>query len=523
MVDTLLISLEVRTIKIKRNFSAILVVIILMSLVSVNYPTIASSTKESNINLNFRGVELRDAFRAIANIADMNIITDSSVKGTVTVDLKGLSYLEAINLLVKTNGLDYRIVGNTVLIGNSKNLKENFDQKETKVFKLYHSEPKEVKAGLELVVDSNSIKVDERTKSIMVFAYPDEIERIGKLIKDLDEAKKQVIIEARIEDINRDKLKSMGIDWSFAAKQSSTGSNITWDSISPDVENVLEVGDVAMDYTSVLRMLHQDGDSTTLAKPHISTIDGKEAMINIGQEVPIVKKNNEDEVEFEFRNVGTILRIKPRVDNNNKVLLELKPEVSSVADWEAGYPILDTKKLETNVIIESGNTIAIGGLISDKQIESLSKVPLLGDVPLLGQLFRNREVTNEKRELVIFITPRIVDNSKESKVSNDIDKKTFKYLVKRSDTLWNIGKAFNISFAKIMNYNNIESPKMLELGQILKIPVPANRYYVVAKNDDLRSLAKRYNVGVDDIKRINNLETLEGKAGESIVLPVAVK
>ncbi|WP_018247711.1 LysM peptidoglycan-binding domain-containing protein [Orenia marismortui] len=518
------ISLEVRAIKYKNSIKKLVLMMLVLSLFSMN---LSAFGEENNIEMNFRGVDLKDAFRAIADISGMNIITDKSVAGPVTVDLKNIPALEAIELLAKTNGLDYRIVGNTVLIGSPEKLKNSFDKRETRVFKLENAIPKDIQKSLELLVGKDSIEIDTRTNSLIVSAYKKEMKDVEKVIFQLDEAKKQVMIEARIEDISRDELDSMGINWNFAKETVSNGASIIWDNVNATKEaNVVEVGDVTMDYKSVLGLLKKNGDSVTLANPHLSTIDGKEAVINIGQEIPIIRETKSDDEttrEVEFRTVGTILKLTPRI-TNGAVSLSISQETSSLDGYIDNMPKINTKNVTTNVMVNDGKTIAIGGLVSDEQIEELSKVPLLGDVPLLGKLFRERKVKNDKRELVIFITPKIIDISKEAKEDQETTNlRTAKYLVRKYDTLWSIGKAFNISFAKIMDYNDIESPQMLELGQILKIPVPANRYYTVAKDDDLRSLAERYDIDIQDIKKINNLETLEGKAGEYIVLPVAVK
>jgi len=539
----------VKRIKSKRRTISVIGFVVLVTLIVLSYSSLAA---EDKINLSFKGVDLRDAFRALADVANMNVITDSTVKGTVTVNLKDISFMKSIELLTMTNGLGYRVVGNTILIGNPESLRESFDKKVSKVFKLENADPKEVKKSLTMFLKEESVRIDDRTKSVIVTAYEDKIGEIKNVIKGLDKPSKQVVIEARIEDVSRDKLDNMGIDWSFATGTTSNGASVIWDnadSSDSKESNVFEIGDVGISYTSLLAALHQNGDSTTLANPKISTMDGKEAVINIGQEVPIITKEEEDDkitTKVEFRDVGTVLRLTPRINDNNNISLDIRPEVSEVSDYVDNMPVINTKKVETNVRVKNGQTIAIGGLISNNQIEKLSKVPILGDVPILGKLFRNRKMTNEKRELVIFITPRIIDenegettekNSTEShntenknlinaKEPNELFSKNLKpyeYQIKDGDTFWSIGRLFKISFAKIMVYNNIDSPEKLEIGQRLLIPVPKNRYYEVKSNDSINNIAKKYNVSIDDLKRINGVDALQNKEGVELVLPVEVE
>ncbi len=421
-MNTSHIRLEVDEIKVKDKFVVIIMIILMMGILSGT--VVGADLSDNEINLNFQEVALRDAFRALAEIAEMNVITDSSVEGNITVHLSDIPFEDAIKLLAKTNGLDYRIVGDTVLIGQPESLQVNFEQQVTRVFNLKNSEPEEVQESLNNLVDEKAIKVDKRTKSIVVTAYQKDIKKVEEVIEQLDKSKSQIMIEARIEDISYSKLESLGIDWSF--------SNIVWDNQSngegDDKSSEggfsdIEFGDVNVEYASILKMLEDDGDSTTLASPRISTIDGKEAVINIGEEVPIVEESDED-TKVSFKDVGTILRLTPRVNNNDEITLNIKPEVSNVVEFINGiYPRISTKKVETNVKVKDGETIVIGGLISENEVENMSKVPLLGDIPLFGKMFRNRHSSKEKRELVIFITPKIIE---ESDIANETKDKEVK-------------------------------------------------------------------------------------------------
>ena len=498
----------------KRDLIAVFILILLVTLL-----TNSVTARRNNINLNFKSVKLKDAFRALADIANMNVVTDSSVKGTTTVHLQNISFREAVDLLAKSSGLDYRIVNNTILVAEHGKLEQGFGQKITKIFKLKNSKPTEVKKSVNYLLESKeALRVDKRTNSLIVTTYQSKIPEIKNVIEQLDEEKEQIIIQARIEEISRSGLQNLGINWEFG--------NLTFDNDSAgESSNTIEIGSTTLGYTSVLNLLEKNGNATVLANPQITTIDGKQANIDIGESVPIVEKADE-ETNVSFKDVGISLDIKPRITDNNKVAMDVTPEVSVVSEYfetsdGARYPVIDTRKAQTNVRVSSGDTIAIGGLIKEEEYENLSKVPFLGDVPVLGKLFREKTVDSQKVELVIFITPKIVDETKVKREKKDI--REFNYKIKKSDSLWGISKLFDISFARLLDYNDIQFVKDVTPGELIKVPVPKNRYYKVKSEDKLLKLAEKYKISIERIKRINDIKTLENKVGQKIILPAAVK
>jgi type IV pilus assembly protein PilQ len=503
----------------------------LVSLVSGNV-----AAGQDNIDLNFQSVKLTDAFRALADIANMNIVVDSSVSGTTTVHLQQISFREAVDLLAKSSGLDYRIVNNTILVASSGKLDQGFGQKVTKVFKLKNSNPKELKGSLNLLVDDASIRVDNRTDSLAVTAYQSKLPEINSLINQLDEEKKQIIIQARIEEISHTGLEKLGVDWDFQKLTANGNSTTILDNegetntsennnLNSNLSNFGD--DLALNYLAMINMLEQNNHATNLANPQITTIDGKAATIDIGSQYPIVKPGGDGKTEVEFKDIGISLEIAPKITENNKVYMDVKPETSIVAStFETSdnitYPIIDTRKVETNVRVASGKTIAIGGLITKEERENLKKVPFLGDLPVFGKMFSSQSTETDKTELVIFLTPKIVGVPTESDQAEETSK-SFDYQVQDGDSVWSIGNLFDISFAKILEYNDIQYVSNLKTGQNLKIPVPQSYYYKVQAEDSLAQLAERYDVNVAAIQKINNLSTIKDKSGQEIVIPAEVK
>lgn len=388
--------------------------------------------KNQKIDLNLRAVDLKDAFRALADIADRNIITDSSVQGKVTVNLKDISFLEAVELLTKTNGLSYYISGNTVVISSNKNLESNFGKEVTKVFKLKNADPKEIKKSLSLLINDSSLRVDKRTNSLVITTYQNKLSKIERIITKLDKNKKQIILEARIEEISRNELEKLGVDWSNISDvddptdyakmlhdkvETSVGDSENTNSSTFEAKMTNSNGEVK--YTAVLEALETEGKANLLANPKVTTLDGKEAEIMIGTKVPLFETEKDDDTGTttrtfdKYEEVGVKLSILPRVVKD-EITVKVTPEVSTITSYKGEYndvPVINTREAETNIRIKDGKTIALGGLIKEKELKKLSKVPIMGDIPILGKLFQTSESDIEKRELVIFITPRVIDDN----------------------------------------------------------------------------------------------------------------
>jgi len=556
---------KISTFKRKKKFIVISLIVLIMNLFSVNVMAETLPGADTKVNLNLTGVSLRDAFRALAEVAEMNIITDNSVQGNVTINLQDITFLEAVELLAKTNGLSYRIVGNTVLVAPPSRLKAGFSEKVTRVFKLKNSEPAEVKESLNLLVKDSAIRVDDRTKSLVVTAYKSQLPQIKKVINKLDQSKKQIVLQARIEEISRNELEELGISWDFGNLNLDPKQITDKSTSNDDFNNIIEVGSTELGYKAVMNLLESNGNATLLANPQIATIDGEEATIEIGDEVPIVTtvttdKETTDKVEF--KNIGINLKITPRVTNSNEIVVKVNPKVSTITGYvtttENKYPQISTREAKTMIRVQDGKTIAIGGLIKDEEIENLTKVPLLGDIPIFGKLFQNKKVDLAKRELVIFITPKIIsdgeeaivereslvkskentqnksdaeftpykvhkDKSRNKDILEDVKIVPFEYKVKGTDTFWSISKQFKISFAAIMEHNGIKYMRPLSAGEVLTIPVPANNYYKVKEGDTVKDIAEEYNIFTQPIRQINSIKSLDGKAGMKLVLPVEVK
>ncbi|MFO7819037.1 MAG: SPOR domain-containing protein [Halanaerobacter sp.] len=407
---------------IKIKVTKRIIVLLIIGLFIINLSVQAE--EEESLNINFSDLPLDEAFRNLAEMTDMNIAVDSSVEGTVTLYLHDVSVYDALDALTRTHGLDYKIIEETVYVAPKAEIKSDYGAMKTQIFKLENADPEQVKSNIEHLVKEGTIQINERTNSLIITTYQKELEKIVQTIEGLDYSRQQVSLQVRFEEVSHDKMRDLGIDWEVGSQGDvNTNSN-------SDAEN-FEIGELGFGYQASLNLLEEKGAASTIANPKITTMAGEEAQINIGDEIPVVKVETSEEddgttettTEVDYRDIGIDLNILPKVREGSKILINLKPTVTTFLEWkEVGrnrYPKTSVKEVETKVEVKDGETIAIGGLIQETERENMSKVPFLSDMPILGKIFRKENVENEKRELVIFITPKIIDVDEEDQIEEE--------------------------------------------------------------------------------------------------------
>lgn len=300
---------------------------------------------------------------------------------------------------------------------------------ETKIFTLGYAKVKDIETVVsETVGAAGQVKSDERTNILAVTTTPERLEQVTQFVQALDIRKGAARIEAKILQITLSDAYKMGVDWEYVfGKNSLHGLDFkssfkltTKGSLSPGGE--VSVGTVAKEgYQSFIQLLQTIGETNLLSSPSITANHGEEAKILVGTNQAYVTQtvtqgtgNPVTAESVQFVDVGVKLRVTPFITPDGYVSLKVKPEVSSVTSTlktASGntIPIIATSEAETTVLVKDGNTMVIAGLIEDKKTHSVNSVPLLGDLPLFGNLFRNRDNELKKTELVIFLTPEIVD------------------------------------------------------------------------------------------------------------------
>ncbi|MFW6238224.1 MAG: LysM peptidoglycan-binding domain-containing protein [Halanaerobiales bacterium] len=495
------------------------ILIFILSISTAAQVEINESEGESptqGLEVNFKETEINEAFRLLAETAEMNVVTTDGVSGEVTVYMHSVSFFEAVEILAKKQDLEYKILHDTVIVGPEDELKERFDEKQTRVYHLNNANPEEVEEEIEHLIIDGDLKINSRMKTIMVTDYKETLQKVEELLPRIDQPRRQVSIKVRFQEVSLDDTRELGIDWSFG-EISLLG-----------VEGNFEDFEVNLDYQSLLDMLEEEGTSDMLANPRITTVEGEEASINIGDRIPLVRSRTFDEdgnevVDISDEEVGIELAVTPRITEENKILMDLKPEVTNIARMvelaDSRYPETSVKSMDTRVEVEDGKTIVLGGLIKENERTITFRVPFLSKIPFIGHLFRSEKVETEENELIIFITPEIISSHDYDFDYESLDtEEIYEYEVRNNDDFRTIGNIFNISYVRIMEQNKKISNNALSTGDKLEIPLPASRFYQIKDGDSYQSLAEEYQVSEDTLKKINNNKEIE--TGDEIVLPV---
>jgi len=349
-------------------------------------------------DLDIYEADIRDVFRGLAEIGDINVLLDPTVKGEVTIKLKhGMNIKEAMELLAQTYGFSFRWItaSRTMLIGNEKTFAD-FEMKETKVYQLNYAQTDQVVGALKVVVPADQIGIDKRTNQLTIKANILQHQNIAEIVERLDREMPQLNIEARVEELTRSASEELGLVWAYGTLDSSINFKVT--------------------ATATIKALESQNRAVLLANPNISTTDSQEGRIFIGEKYPIISvstTNNQIQTSVEWIEFGTSLTVTPRINSDDVVTVDIKAFVSSAKEWKdtssGEVPIIATREASSVVRLREGETFALSGLNLQKETLAKSGVPGLAKIPLIGKLFGSKTVgPNEDTEIVIFLTPKIV-------------------------------------------------------------------------------------------------------------------
>ncbi len=410
---------------------------ILLTILLILAGTTSSSFAQSQqeyITLNLERVSLRSALELLMTRLGKNLLIDAEVAPvTLNMSLDNITATDAFNALLESNGLSYReMEGNVYFVATVQKIGA---QTVVKHIQCKYAFAKDLAEILKSMVGSESgaIMSDERTNTLVVKERPDVILRMEKLIEELDKPTKQIYIQAEIVEISASDNSEFGIEWlwktaNFRSFDGQSGTNFDLrgateagesSATTPSVGDGfpfpsgdgLGVGLLNSDIEVVLHALAETNDLNLLSRPRIVTLDNQESVIEVGDQIPFRKLNEFGVTSFEFKDATVQLLVKPHIVDSKYILMKVSPK----ADFANGFtpdgtPIISTRRASTNVKIRDGQTIVIGGLIRDSLVNTESKVPILGDVPLLGYLFKNSKSTKVKTQLIVFITPIILED-----------------------------------------------------------------------------------------------------------------
>ncbi|WP_414500963.1 MULTISPECIES: secretin N-terminal domain-containing protein [unclassified Zymobacter] len=363
-------------------------------------------------------VPIRDMLTLLADSAHLNIVISDKVKGDVSLHLDDVTCEQALRSVMSSERLHRTRVGAVDII-EPQNDRPLSERTETRAFRLAHANAVEVAAlmrhdGASLLGADAVLQADPRTNQLLISDMPSRLDHLAAWVALLDKPVHQVQIEARIVVMREHHARQLGIRWQHdtpGAVEASTGLTLLSDPAASTAAR-LGLGFVTRHRLLALTLeaLESEGSSQTLSQPSVVTVERQPAVIRQGQQVPYQETSASGATSSHLHDAVLALSATPVIMTGRQIMLTLDIQNDSVSDLRFNdMPVIDTNRIQTQVAVNDGETIALGGILTHKQVERLSQAPWLADVPLLGALFRARENGNERAELLIFITPRIVD------------------------------------------------------------------------------------------------------------------
>lgn len=418
------------------------------------------------ISLNFQDIEVRAVLQLIADFTELNLVASDTVSGRITLRLQDVPWDQALDLVLKTKGLDKRQVGNVLMVAPGAEIAERERQQieankqiaelaplRSEFVRIRYAKAQDIvglfQAGSEdggtLTSPRGSVVVDVRTNSIIITDTEAKLAEIRDLLALVDVPVRQVMIEARIVIAQSDATRNLGIEWGGGYLDKKSDGNIV--SVSGDTTNVVSLTDSAIAgtlaevsypgallvdlgvastsgfaigfassdlfLTAELSALEAEGEGEVVSQPKVITGDKQEASIKSGTEIPYQESSPSGETTTAFKDAVLALFVTPNITPDDRIMLDLRVNQDTVGQLvptgNGGFiPSIDTTQLETQVLVGNGETVVLGGVFKTEDVELVNKVPFFGDIPYIGAFFRSETQVHKKTETLIFITPRIL-------------------------------------------------------------------------------------------------------------------
>jgi len=390
----------------------------------------APEVADDLVTIDYQDAEITTVLRAFSEYAGVNIVAGPEVKGLVNLNLEDVGWRQALEIVLKAHGFSCVEEGGVIRVGSAQAMeneeivrqaaarkKEELLPLETRVLRISFANAEELRKPInKILTQRGSIEVEPRTNTIVVTDIAQTLDRVERLVRELDARTQQVEINAKLVDVDASISREIGIDW--------TALELNVPSISAEGEAEVTAGLVSPvgrfhvgrvegpngRLEATLTALEQENKANIISSPRITTLDNMEARILVGKKVPLIVSDEAGNPITELTTIGIQMTVTPHVNADGQITLDLHPEVSDLAGQATvqGGIIILTSEARTRVMVRDGETVVIGGLIRNNETENVTGVPLLRNLPLLGRFFRSVKTSVEKRELLIFVTPRIV-------------------------------------------------------------------------------------------------------------------
>jgi len=431
------------------------------------------------LSLNFQDIDVRSVLQLIADFTDLNLVASDTVQGNITLRLQNVPWDQALDLVLKTKGLDKRQVGNVLLVAPADEIAARERQElesqrqiadlaplRREVVQVNYAKAADIARLFQSVTDKDgasedrgSIAVDDRTNNIIAYQTQERLDELRRIVAQLDIPVRQVMIEARIVEANVDYDKSLGVRWGgnlwAGDKWSAWGKNgqlgvaddpdasgkpgddgyvpsrqvgrfpgipeVPMNSPFVDMGAIGATSGIGLGFITdnaildlQLSAMEKTGNGEVVSQPKVVTADKETAKILKGSEVPYQEASSSGATSTSFKEAALSLEVTPQITPDNRIIMEVKvtkdePDFSQAAST-GGIPAIRKNEVNAKVLVSDGETIVIGGVFSNTQSKSVDKVPFLGDLPFIGRVFRRDLVQDRKSELLVFITPRIMNN-----------------------------------------------------------------------------------------------------------------
>ncbi|NNN54434.1 type IV pilus secretin PilQ family protein [Vibrio sp. 2-2(9)] len=417
------------------------------------------------ISINFQDIPVRNVLQLIADYNQFNLVVSDSVEGNLTLRLDGVPWQQVLDIILQVKGLDKRVDGNVILVAptdeldlrekqqlEKQKLTEEMGELSSEIIKVNFAKASDIaemingEGNISMLSERGSMTIDERTNSLLIRELPENIEVIREIIESLDIPVKQVQIEARIVTINEGNMDELGIRWGFTSINGSNtvgGSiennlatiglyngeggddgdgvgiddflNVNLAATSPNATSLaFQVAKLGSDTLLDLELsaLQQESKAEIISSPRLITTNKKPAYIEQGTEIPYLESSSSGATTVTFKKAVLSLKVTPQITPDKRLVLDLsvtQDRPGQVVKTGTGEAVaIDTQRIGTQVLVNNGETVVLGGIFQHSITNSVDKVPLLGDLPLLGALFRRSYENVGKSELLIFVTPKVV-------------------------------------------------------------------------------------------------------------------
>ncbi|PSF15438.1 type IV pilus secretin PilQ [Marinobacter shengliensis] len=411
------------------------------------------------LSLNFQDIEVRSVLQLIADFTGLNLVASDTVGGSITLRLQNVPWDQALDLILKTKGLDKRQIGNVLLVAPAEEIaaREKLELETSKqiaelapvrldIIQVNYAKAADIvaliRADEELISSRGFVSSDVRTNTISVRETQQKLEEIRRLVGTWDVPVRQVSIEARIVRAQTNVAESLGVRWGGAAYNVSGNDVISIGGslgtlqeardaaaggsgaisfpgalgvdmgVSGDGASSFAIGWGSDDFLIDLELsaLETDGRAEVVSQPRVVTADRQSASIKSGEEIPYQEATSSGATNVEFKEAVLSLEVTPQITPDDKIIMDLVVNQDSRGEVTAGIPSINTNSVTTQVLVANGETVVLGGIFQSEVATQTTKTPFLGDIPYLGRLFKRTVHIDERSELLIFITPKIIKN-----------------------------------------------------------------------------------------------------------------